>query len=105
MPYGFVVPPVLLASVSGNSSGSPYTVADDENTIFLHELKEIGVFGNDYLTPDGTGVRDYIHVVDLAKGPPGFLDCQFQRDWHISSMPSCASQPSSRFALPNRILF
>lgn len=32
------------------------------------KLKEIGVFGNDYPTPDGTGVRDYIHVVDLARG-------------------------------------
>lgn len=32
------------------------------------KLKEIGVFGNDYPTHDGTGVRDYIHVVDLAKG-------------------------------------
>ncbi len=32
------------------------------------KLKQIGVFGNDYPTPDGTGVRDYIHVVDLAKG-------------------------------------
>ena len=32
------------------------------------ELKCLGVFGNDYDTPDGTGVRDYIHVVDLAKG-------------------------------------
>ena len=31
-------------------------------------LKELSVFGNDYPTPDGTGVRDYIHVVDLAKG-------------------------------------
>ena len=31
-------------------------------------LKELSVFGNDYNTPDGTGVRDYIHVVDLAKG-------------------------------------
>lgn len=30
--------------------------------------KELGVFGNDYDTPDGTGVRDYIHVVDLAAG-------------------------------------
>ena len=34
----------------------------------IGELKEVGVFGNDYPTPDGTGVRDYIHVVDLAKG-------------------------------------
>lgn len=32
------------------------------------KLKELGVFGNDYDTPDGTGVRDYIHVVDLACG-------------------------------------
>ncbi len=32
------------------------------------KLKCIGVFGNDYPTPDGTGVRDYIHVVDLARG-------------------------------------
>ena len=31
-------------------------------------LNELGVFGDDYSTPDGTGVRDYIHVVDLAKG-------------------------------------
>ena len=32
------------------------------------KLKKINVFGNDYPTPDGTGVRDYIHVVDLARG-------------------------------------
>lgn len=32
------------------------------------KLECLGVFGNDYDTPDGTGVRDYIHVVDLAKG-------------------------------------
>ena len=32
------------------------------------KLQRIGVFGNDYPTPDGTGVRDYIHVVDLARG-------------------------------------
>ena len=30
--------------------------------------EQLSVFGNDYDTPDGTGVRDYIHVVDLAKG-------------------------------------
>jgi len=32
------------------------------------ELAELSVFANDYDTPDGTGVRDYIHVVDLAQG-------------------------------------
>lgn len=32
------------------------------------KYKEVGVFGNDYDTPDGSGVRDYIHVVDLAAG-------------------------------------
>ena len=36
--------------------------------VALGTLKELSVFGNDYNTPDGTGVRDYIHVVDLAKG-------------------------------------
>ncbi len=36
--------------------------------VAIGELPEIGVFGNDYPTKDGTGVRDYIHVVDLAKG-------------------------------------
>ena len=34
----------------------------------LGKLEKVHVFGNDYDTPDGTGVRDYIHVVDLAKG-------------------------------------
>jgi len=36
--------------------------------VAIGELKELNVFGNDYDTIDGTGVRDYIHVVDLAKG-------------------------------------
>ena len=38
------------------------------------KLKELGVFGNDYPTEDGTGVRDYIHVVDLAKGHVAALE-------------------------------
>ena len=41
----------------------PYIVRVAKGT-----LKELSVFGNDYNTPDGTGVRDYIHVVDLAIG-------------------------------------
>ena len=38
------------------------------------ELAQLSVFGNDYDTPDGTGVRDYIHVVDLSKGHLKALD-------------------------------
>ena len=36
--------------------------------VAVGKLKELQVFGNDYPTPDGTGVRDYIHVTDLARG-------------------------------------
>jgi len=36
--------------------------------VAIGKLEMVNVFGNDYDTPDGTGVRDYIHVVDLAKG-------------------------------------
>lgn len=36
--------------------------------VAVGKLEKVNVFGNDYNTPDGTGVRDYIHVVDLAKG-------------------------------------
>ena len=38
------------------------------------KLAELSVFGDDYPTPDGTGVRDYIHVVDLALGHVAALD-------------------------------
>ena len=36
--------------------------------VAVGKLEKLGVFGDDYDTPDGTGVRDYIHVVDLARG-------------------------------------
>jgi len=36
--------------------------------VAIGKLEKVNIFGNDYDTPDGTGVRDYIHVVDLAKG-------------------------------------
>ena len=36
--------------------------------VAVGKLRELNVYGNEYPTKDGTGVRDYIHVVDLAKG-------------------------------------
>ncbi len=42
--------------------------------VAVGKLKELRIFGNDYPTKDGTGVRDYIHVVDLAKGHAMALD-------------------------------
>nr|BFD44550.1 hypothetical protein FFPRI1PSEUD_60490 [Pseudomonas sp. FFPRI_1] len=36
--------------------------------VAVGKLQQLSIYGNDYPTPDGTGVRDYIHVVDLAKG-------------------------------------
>lgn len=38
------------------------------------EMKELSVYGDDYPTPDGSGIRDYIHVVDLAKGHVAAID-------------------------------
>ena len=48
--------------------GIPNNLMPYITQVAVGKLKELGVFGNDYDTPDGTGVRDYIHVVDLAKG-------------------------------------
>ena len=51
-----------------NPNGIPNNLMPYITQVAVGKLKELGVFGNDYDTPDGTGVRDYIHVVDLAKG-------------------------------------
>lgn len=48
--------------------GIPNNLLPYISQVAMGKLKELSVFGNDYPTPDGTGVRDYIHVVDLAKG-------------------------------------
>ena len=48
--------------------GIPNTLLPYVARVACGELECLSVYGNDYDTPDGTGVRDYIHVVDLAKG-------------------------------------
>ncbi len=49
-------------------NGIPNNLMPYITKVAVGQLKELSIFGNDYNTPDGTGVRDYIHVVDLAKG-------------------------------------
>lgn len=49
-------------------NGIPNNLVPYISKVAVGELECLGVFGNDYDTSDGTGVRDYIHVVDLAKG-------------------------------------
>lgn len=51
-----------------NPNGIPNNLMPYITQVAVGKLKELGVFGNDYDTHDGTGVRDYIHVVDLAVG-------------------------------------
>ena len=55
-------------TIGENPNGIPNNLMPYITQVAVGKLKELGVFGNDYDTPDGTGVRDYIHVVDLAKG-------------------------------------
>ncbi len=60
------------AHVSGRIGEDPNDIPNNlmpyVAQVAVGRLPELSVFGNDYPTPDGTGVRDYIHVVDLAKG-------------------------------------
>ena len=55
-------------TIGENPNGVPNNLMPYITQVAVGKLKELGVFGNDYDTHDGTGVRDYIHVVDLAKG-------------------------------------
>ncbi len=54
-------------TIGENPNGIPNNLMPYITQTAIGKRKELGVFGNDYPTPDGTGVRDYIHVVDLAK--------------------------------------
>ena len=54
--------------IGEDPKGIPNNLVPYVAQVAIGKLKCLGVFGNDYDTHDGTGVRDYIHVVDLAKG-------------------------------------
>lgn len=54
--------------IGEDPNGIPNNLFPYIQQVAVGKREYLGVFGNDYDTPDGTGVRDYIHVVDLAKG-------------------------------------
>jgi len=60
--------------IGEDPQGIPNNLVPYVSQVAVGKLKELSVFGDDYPTTDGTGVRDYIHVVDLAKGHLRALD-------------------------------
>lgn len=64
--------------IGEDPNGIPNNLFPYITQVAVGKLPELRVFGNDYPTPDGTGVRDYIHVVDLARGHLHALDKLFE---------------------------
>ncbi len=60
--------------IGEDPKGIPNNLLPYVAQVAVGKLERVGVFGDDYDTPDGTGVRDYIHVVDLARGHVAALD-------------------------------
>lgn len=60
--------------IGENPSGIPNNLLPYVTQVAIGKLAQLSIFGSDYPTVDGTGVRDYIHVVDLAKGHLAALD-------------------------------
>jgi UDP-glucose 4-epimerase len=69
--------------IGEDPKGIPNNLVPYIAQVAVGKLEKLGVFGDDYDTPDGTGVRDYIHVVDLAKG-------------HVKAMKKFEDQPEVR---------
>ncbi|HWV61916.1 MAG TPA: UDP-glucose 4-epimerase GalE, partial [Sphingopyxis sp.] len=70
--------------IGENPNGIPNNLMPFVSRVAAGRLAELSVFGNDYDTPDGTGVRDYIHVVDLAEGHVAALGAIAESDQPLS---------------------
>jgi UDP-glucose 4-epimerase len=77
--------------IGENPCGIPNNLMPYITQVAVGKRPELGVFGNDYPTPDGTGVRDYIHVVDLALAHVAALRC-FTEAFHREH-PRAAGEP------------
>lgn len=70
--------------IGENPSGIPNNLLPYVSQVAVGKLAELAVFGDDYPTPDGTGIRDYIHVVDLVEGHLKALDALHTRSgWQV----------------------
>ena len=73
--------------IGEDPSGVPNNLMPFVAQVAVGRRPEVKIYGDDYDTPDGTGVRDYIHVVDLAKGHVSALKklkdtvCGFRVSW------------------------
>ena len=72
--------------IGEDPDGIPNNLMPYVAKVAIGELKEVGVFGNDYPTTDGTGVRDYIHVVDLAKGHVAAIEKVKTKGVHVYNL-------------------
>lgn len=68
--------------IGEDPQGIPNNLTPYIAQVAVGKLAQLGVHGGDWPTPDGTGVRDYIHVVDLAKG-------------HVAALQRCLAQPGA----------
>ena len=74
----------LSGTIGEDPQGIPNNLLPYVAQVAVGKLKQLRVFGDDYPTADGTGVRDYIHVVDLARG-------------HVAALNRLASSPAGCF--------
>ncbi|HEX5803770.1 MAG TPA: UDP-glucose 4-epimerase GalE [Azospira sp.] len=100
--------------IGEDPAGIPNNLMPFISQVAVGRLAEVQVFGDDYPTPDGTGVRDYIHVVDLARGHlkalaalderPGLLTANLGtgRGYSVLEMVAAFARASGR-AVPYRI--
>jgi UDP-glucose 4-epimerase len=99
--------------IGEDPAGIPNNLMPFVARVAVGKLEKIGVFGDDYDTPDGTGLRDYIHVVDLAEGhvtaleqaQPGYVVYNLGTGKPVSVLELIASfEKAAGHELPKQIL-
>ena len=101
--------------IGEDPKGIPNNLVPYIAQVAVGKLECLGVFGDDYDTPDGTGVRDYIHVVDLAKGhvtPAGLEKALGKKEYtaHAANYevkkpgkPALVKESDKREAITNKV--